>query len=261
MSKKFEIDWWPKIIPLIILVFGVCIWLTDSIDMFNKLSLVVLLGTALIYALQFINMHHASINQEKILSQQRDIANKQYDFNLFTLRMNLRNELVKHFTMALSGEGVSITDDVNMHLVNIEKICNDIKFAFPRTKELSVAISQFKNSCEKITYLAPEKQLIIECNLTNRGNAIVMKYKDCLQVFLENNKITKSVIDKETVRNLGISQKKQTIIFGIMQKYIGVAITKESLENYIFMLFRREMNKGNERLTKVCDILDAYINL
>ena len=261
MSKKIKIDWWPKIIPVIILVFGVCIWWIDSIDIFNKLSLIVLLGTALIYALQFINMHHVSINQEKILSQQRDIANKQYDFNVFTLRMNLRNELVKHFTLALSAEDVSITDDVNIHLVNIGKICDDIKFAFPQTKELTMAISQFKKSCKTITYLAPEKQLIIECSLTNRENSMIMKYKDCLQVVLENNKVTKSVINKELAKNLGFSQKQQTIILGIMQKYIGVALTKDDLENYVFMLFQQEMRLGNTRLNKVCDILDPYIKL
>ena len=259
--KKFVLNSWPIIVPIVIIVFGYYVWNYDNIDLSNRFSLIVLLGTALIYALQFMNMHSASKNQKQILEQQRDIAKNQYDFNIFTLRMNLRNELVKCFTMALSGEDVSLTNDVNMYLVNIEKICNDIKFAFPQTKDLSVAISQFKNSCERITYLAPEKQLIIECGLTNRGNAIVMKYKDCLQVFLEDNKVTKSVIDKEIVRNLGISQKQQTIIFGIMQKYIGVAVTKESLELYMFQLFKREMRLGNTRLNKVCDILDKYIKL
>ena len=127
---KKLIDNWSWLLPIVFVIACVVVWKYTTMGQSDKISISVLLGTAVIYSLQLINMQHASKKQEFILKQQCDIAQKQHNFDIFTLRMNLRNELVKYFTLALSSEDISITNDVNMHLVNIGKICNDIKFVF-----------------------------------------------------------------------------------------------------------------------------------
>ena len=258
---KKLMDNWPWLLPVLFMVAGVIVWEYTSINQSDKISVSVLLGTAIIYSLQFINMRQSSKNQEAILKQQCDIAQKQHNFDVFALRMNLRNDLVKAFTMALSSEDLSITNDVNMHLVNIGKICEDIKFAFPRSKELEDAIKLFKKSCDNITRLATDKQLMIECSLTERASVLYMVYRECLRVVLENGKFAMSVIDKEKLRLLGVSEKEKTIILGTMCKYIVVAKNKEELDNHMYLLFNAEMSKGNVRLNAICKILDKSIKL
>lgn len=259
MKKIFNS--WPILILLVILFFGVYIWNLPDLDKTNKLTSIILLGTAVIYCFQFINMRQNSQNQEIILKQQRDIAQKQHDFELFTLRMNLRNELVRAFTIALSSEDLSITNDVNTHLVNIGKICDDIKFAFPKNKELDNAIKAFKKSCTEITKIAPEKQYIIECDFGRDDRITWLRYKDCLEVFVRGPVIDKRVVNPRKVQDLHISQKEQTIICGIMGKYILVSQTKDGIENYVHNLFHKEMDLGNARLNKICEILDKDIKL
>lgn len=252
---------WPILILIAILFFGIYVWDLENLDQTNKLSLTVLLGTAAIYCFQFMNMRQASKSQKQILQQQCDIAQKQHDFELFTLRMNLRNELVKYFTVALSSEDISITNDVNMHLVNIGKICNDIKFAFTDSKELQYWLESFQNSCIAITKLAPEKQYLIECKMVAQGVSRVLTYKDCLRVVYENEVTSAIVISKTNFEKLGISEKEKDIIFGILSKYIKLVKTKEELDNYMFVLFHKIMSEGKNRLDKLCEILDKEIKL
>ena len=258
---KRILNLWPILILLVIVLSGIYIWNLSDLDKPNKITFVILLGTALIYCLQFINMRQTSENQEQILAQQRNIAQKQHDFNIFTLRMNLRNELVKAFTVSLSSEDLSITNDVNLHLVNIGKICNDIKFAFPRNPELDKTIKLFKKSCEEITKIAPELQYIIECDLDTDDRIIWLRYKNCLEVYVRGQTIDKRVISKQKLQDLHISQKEQDIIFGIMQKYILVSKTKEGIENHIHNLFHEKMDLGQTLLNKICEILDKSIKL
>ena len=252
---------WPWILPLLLMLAGIVVWKYTDINQSDKISVSVLLGTAVIYSLQFINMHQTSKNQEQILKQQRDIAQKQHDFDIFTLRMNLRNDLVKAFTVALSSEDISITNDVNMHLVNIGKICEDIKFAFPRTKDLDAAIKSFKKSCDEITRLALDKQLMIECSLVSRGKALYMTYKGCLRVVLEDGKYTTLVIDDNKLNSLKISEKEKTIILGTMCKYIGTSSNKDELDQHMYLLFNKTMSTGNLRLNKIFEFLDKHIKL
>ena len=252
---------WPILILISILFFGIYVWDIENLDQTNKLSLTVLLGTAAIYCFQFMNMRQTSKSQDLVLKQQYNIAQKQHDFSVFMLRMNLRNNLVKSFTMALSSEDLSITNDVNMHLVNIGKICEDIKFAFPRTNDLDNAIKVFKSSCDEITRLATDKQLMIECSLNSRGKTLYMTYKECLRVVLENGKYTPSIIDKEKKKSLKISHKEETIILGTMCKYIGTSNNKEELDQYMYLLFNRAMSAGNVKLNNLLGIIDNYIKL
>ena len=244
-----------------IIGFGIYVWNLPNLDQNNKLSLTVLLGTAAIYCFQFMNMRQTSKNQDLVLKQQYNISQKQHDFNVFMLRMNLRNNLVKSFTMALSSEDLSITNDVNLHLVNIGKICEDIKFAFSRTKDLDNAIKVFKTSCDEITRLATDKQLMIECSLNNKGETLYMTYKDCLRVVLENGKYTPGIIDKEKKKSLKISHKAETIILGTMCKYIGTARNKEELDQHMYLLFNRAMSAGNAKLNNLLGIIDKQIKL
>lgn len=252
---------WPLLILLIIIGLGAFVWYLPTLELSDKLSLIVLLGTAAIYCLQFMNMRQSSNNQEKILKQQSDIAQKQHEFNVFTLRMSLRNELVKAFTLALSSEDLSITNDVNAHLVNIGKICDDIKFAFPKSQELDNAIKAFKQSCTEITKIAPEKQYLIECEFGKDDRVIWLRYKGCLEVFVKGCVIDKRIVNPEKLQDLHITQKEQTVICGIMGKYILVSQTKDGIENYVHNLFHKAMNLGNSRLKKICEILDKDIKL
>ena len=260
IAKRLLLNW-PWFLPMFLMIAVFIVWKYTIIDQSDKISISVLLGTAIIYSLQFINMRQSSKNQEVILKQQCNIAKKQHEFEIFTLRMNLRNELIKAFTIALSSEDLTITNDVNIHLVNIGKICDDIKFAFPRNKELDKIIKLFKNSCAKITKLAPEKQVIIECKLYKDDRYVRMRYKDCLEVYARENEIEEIVINPRKVLDLQISEKEKTILFGIMKKYILVSTTKDGLDDYIFRLFQREMSLGNARLTQICNMLDKDIQL
>lgn len=258
---KKLIDNWPWVLPVLFVFAGVMVWKYAAIKPSDKISVSVLLGTAIIYSLQFINMRQSSKNQEMVLKQQCDIAQKQHNFDVFTLRMNLRNELVRAFTIALSSEDLSITNDVNTHLVNIGKICDDIKFAFPQNKELDSAIKAFKKSCTEITKIAPEKQYIIECDFGRDDRITWLRYKDCLEVFVRGQIVDKRVINPKKAQDLHISQKERTIICGIMGKYILVSQTKDGIENYVHNLFHKEMDLGNSRLKKICEILDKDIKL
>lgn len=252
---------WPILILVAIVGFGVYVWNLSNLDQTNKLSLTVLLGTAAIYCFQFINMRQSSKNQEAILKQQRDIAQKHHNFEIFTLRMNLRNELVKAFTISLSSEDLSITNDVNMHLVNIGKICDDIKFAFLRTQELDKAIKLFKKSCEEITFMAPERQRLIECAMYTNDRRVFMRYKDCLETCRNGTEITHSIVNPRRFQELRISEKEKNIIFEIMAKYIVKFDNKQQLGEYVYTSFHNKMNIGNARLQKVCEILDKNIKL
>lgn len=258
---KNILSYWPLLILLIIIRFGIYVWDLSALGNSDKLSLIVLLGTAAIYCLQFINMRQSSNNQEKILKQQSDIAQKQHDFNIFTLRMNLRNELVKAFTLALSPEDLSITNDVNMHLVNIGKICDDIKFAFPRSIELDRAIRVFKKSCEEITFFAPERQRLIECTMSKDDRRVCMRYKGCLESCRNGTSISHSIVSPRKFQELHMSEKEKNIIFEIMDKYIVRFDDKEQLSKFTYTTFHNAMNLGNSRLKKVCTILDMYIKL
>lgn len=258
---KKILNTWPILILVSVIVFGVYVWHLSNLDQNDKLSLTVLIGTAVIYCFQFINMRESSRKQEQILEQQCDIAQKQHDFELFTLRMNLRNELVKYFTISLSSEDLSITNDVNAHLVNIGKICNDIRFVFPHSKEMELLLKSFKDACAAITYLAPEKQLLIECTMVTRGETTILTYKDCLRVVYEEGKTTAMVINQNILEKLNISAKEKNIIFGILAKYITVAKNKDELDDYMFKLFDRTMSAGNHKLNKLCELLDRDIKL
>ena len=244
-----------------IMCFMVYVWNVPNLDQTNKLSLTVLLGTAAIYCFQFMNMRQTSKSQEQVLQQQRDIAQKQHNFDVFTLRMNLRNELIKAFTIALSSEDLTITNDVNIHLVNIGKICDDIKFAFSKNKELDKTIKLFKDSCTEITKLAPEKRVIIECKMYTDDRVKYMRYKECLEICVSGQQFEKRVINPRKALGLQISEKEKTILFGIMAKYILISPTKDELEDYIFQLFQKTMNLGKMRLNKICEILDGEIKL
>lgn len=271
MFKKL-IKNWPGIISFIIFVGLLCLIFCFDGNPADKISLIALVGTALIYSFQLNNMQQqkdiakeTAKNQENALKLQCDIAEKQYNFNVFTLRMNLRNDLAKCFTIALSSEGLSITNDVNMHLVNIGKICDDIKFAFPYSAGLSKAIKDFKQCCTDITNLEPEKRIIIECSLSVRDNWVIMTYRDCLRVSVDmsvaGGKPHSAVVSSDLCAKFGFSEKEKTIIFGIMAKYILVAKTKEELDFYMFASFRKVMDAGNKKLKQIFEILDKDIVL
>jgi hypothetical protein len=103
-------------------------------------------------------------SQELLLAEQKAIAQKQYDFNIFQMRVSLRNELKNAFLLSLSAHNQDITNDVNTNLAKMSKILDDIKFAFPASKVLDELIAKFKSHCDKITRLAQDKEIIIQCS-------------------------------------------------------------------------------------------------
>lgn len=150
---------------LVVCILVFCIIYCDIKHIETRLTLIVLIITSLIYAGQLNVMNKqkkiskASYdNQEKILKEQKDIAKQQYDFNVFQMRMNLRNKLYIAFTQSLSVTGLDITDNVNDRLTNIARPLYDIQFAFPVDAELEKLIEKFKSCCKSITELAMEKK-------------------------------------------------------------------------------------------------------
>lgn len=99
------------ILPIIIILgFLSMIYFPISQAMGEKITLIAITFAAVVYFFQLMSMNaqkniseESFKNQEKILKEQKDIANKQYSFNIFTLRMNLRNELQRNFTLLLSA--------------------------------------------------------------------------------------------------------------------------------------------------------------
>ena len=202
-------------------------------------------------------------SQESLLKEQKDIAQKQYDFNIFQMRMKLRNDLENAFLLSLSTTGQDIADDVNIKLASIARILNDIKFAFDANKDLEGLIKKFQSCCDGITRIAMDKRIIIECSEKKKcANGHVLEYKDCLRVYSEKDKpLEPRIMNKALFDNLSISQKEKDIILGIMSMYINCGDTKYDIENYLIALFREQMKTGNIYLNKIFDILDKDITL
>lgn len=147
-------------------------------------------------------------------------------------------------------------------LVNVGKIIDSIKFAFPTNKNLEKLISSFKSQCKKITSLASEKEILIECGeklACSRGH--VLKYKDCFRTYSENGIRNCAVTNKQLFESLKISGKKKDIILGVMSKYIDYGNTKNDIIDHIINLFDVEMAEGNRLLKQIFEILDKDIKL
>ena len=241
------------------ILFATLLYVAIAFEKSDRLTLIALFATALIYSFQLGVMNQ----QERILEEQKDIAKKQYDFDIFQMRMNLRNELHETFTFSLSAIGQDIADDVNIKLVDIGRVLNDIKFAFPASIPLTTYIEAFKSCCDKITRLAKDKEIIIECSeKKSSGKGHVIQYKDCLQVYSENgNNHGEALYNKQIFDTLNISQKEKVIIFAIMRQYIDCGASKWEIENHLIKLFRAEMQRSNEYLKLISDLLDKDICL
>ncbi|MCM1294041.1 MAG: hypothetical protein NC311_00565 [Muribaculaceae bacterium] len=258
------------IFPTIIVLGMICILafpITKSLE--TKLSLLVLMGTALIYAFQLMSMNsqkeiskQSFKNQENILQEQKDIAYKQYQFEVFKLRMELRNELYTNFTLALSANNLDISDDVNVKLVEIGKILNRIEFVFPKSEQLKTLISRFKRTCESLTRFAQDKQIIIECSEKKQcGIGMAMDYKKCIRVWSNKIKHDTSIINQEIFNSLNISEKQHVIIRGIIGEYIDKGNSKAEIEDYVCAIFTNARITGNRLLDEICSILDKHISL
>lgn len=260
MKKRFT-----TIIPCIFIILILYIAIYAPIQTLEgKLTLITLLLTTFIYYLQWLSMKNQEINskrsfdnQEKILEAQKNIAAKQYAFDIFTLRLNLRNELLANFTSALSISGLNIADDVNVKLLQIGKNINDIKFAFPQNAKLTKYISIFKKLCTEFTNITFEKEVIIECGeKTQAGNCIVMDYKKCIRV-TDSGKA--SIILQTKCESLNITNKEFVIITGIMRKYINIAKTKSDIENIIQVRSEQLRTAAQKTLDDIISILDTHI--
>lgn len=237
------------LLPAIIIIGIICVIIFPiSETISSKVTLIALIGTALIYSFQLISMNN-----------QKDIADKQHKFNIFTLRMNLRNELQRVSNLVLSANDRDITDPVNIKLVNLEKITSDIKLAFPKNKKLNSLIIEFMDSCKKITKLAEDKEIIIECGEKRKVNdGYTVKYADMFGIWTDG-------IDKFNYppfsRNTGMSKKQYEIIVKIVCAYINMFPTKKELERYIIEIFGSEMYRGHSLLKEILVILDKDISL
>lgn len=253
------------------LIFTGLIWIVIHFKSqgIEGVTLIALGVTTLVYSFQLgvmkgqKNLSEESFkNQEKILDEQKNIAKKQYDFDIFKLRMDLRNSLQRNFILLLSANNYEIENDVNSVLVDTGKIVDSINFAFPKDKKLDKLISDFKSQCKKIANLAPEKEILIECSekmFVNNG--YVMKYKECMQVYSKNGNYECSITNKSLFESLNISTKKKDIILGIMSKYIDSGKTKDEIIDYLFKVFDIEMAEGKRILNQIFEILDKNIKL
>lgn len=239
----------------------------------NKLTLITLVVTAFVYFLQLVSMKsqekiakeskdiskQSFANQENILKEQQKIAAKQYDFDVFTMRLNLRNELQSNFTDALSVTGLDVANPVNDKLVKIGKNLSDIEFAFPKNSQLTKLIKQFKKLCTEFINLAFEKEIIIECNEKVHFTSIDwIDYKDCLRVKTSGEI---QITHPHKYIALKISNKQKNIITGVMFKYLSFGETKAAIEDAIQVKFNLRMSKASDTLKEICKILDKDIIL
>lgn len=264
-----------NIITILFLFLILSISLAESVpdSLSTKLTLITLVVTAFVYFLQLVSMKsqekiakeskdiskQSFANQENILKEQQKIASKQHDFDVFTMRLNLRNDLQSNFTDALSVTGLDVANPVNDKLVKIGRNLSDIEFAFPKTPQLTKLIKQFKKLCTEFTNLAFEKEIIIECNEKVHFTSFDwIDYKDCLRV-KTNGKVQITNPDKYAA--LKITNKQKTIITGVMFKYLNVGETKSEIEDAIQIKFNLRMSKASETLKEICNILDKDIIL
>lgn len=232
------------------------------------ITIVILIITAFIYYRQFRVMKEQKEisvksfqNQENILNEQKNIAKKQYDFNVFEMRMNLRNELQKEFTLLLDNDNKIITADVSPVVVNIGKIVSSIQMAFQRNKELNDIIASFKKCCTEIHRLAIDRRIIIECAFAKHGSGKGLKYKECIQAWVEGNKQTLTIVNQVKFDECGISRKEYNIIGDIMHHHINDGDDIYAIQMAIKKSFYAQMNLGNEYLQQICSILDKDITL
>jgi hypothetical protein len=200
-------------------------------------------------------------NQETILKEQKDIAEKQYNFNIFEMRMNLRNELQKEFTFLLDNDNKIITADVNPIMANIGKIIGSIKMAFPKNQKLNEIIVKFKKHCGNIHTLAIDRRVMIECAFMKRNSGKGLKYKECIQAWVENNNQTLTIVNQAKFDELGISRKEYNIIGDIMHNHINDGDDIYTIQSYMQKLFNTEMQTGQKLLNQMYEILDKDITL
>lgn len=199
--------------------------------------------------------------------KQKQIAKRQYDFSVFEMRMNLRNELQKEFTFLLDDNNKVISANVDPNMANIGKILNCIKFAFPKDKNLDKLIGEFRTCCQDIHRLAVDKRIIIESHFgtqtytPNRIIARVLTYKDCIRTWSENGQKSRSIINQTEFNRLGLSQKDFVIISGILAQYVDCGNNITEIEDKIIILFNDRMQTGQALLNKLFEILDKNINL
>lgn len=263
------------IITILFLFLILSISLAESVpdSLSTKLTLITLVVTTFVYFLQLVSMKsqekiakeskniskQSFANQENILKEQQKIASKQYDFDVFTMRLNLRNELQANFTDALSVTGLDVANPVNDKLIKIGRNLSDIEFAFPKNPQLTKLIKNFKKLCTEFTDLAFEKEIIIECNEKVHLKSFEwIDYKDCLRV-KTNGEI--QITHPEKYATLKISNKQRTIITGVMLKYLSFGETKAAIEDAIQVKFNLRMSKASDTLKEICNILDKDICL
>ena len=200
--------------------------------------------------------------------QQKQIAKSQYDFSVFEMRMNLRNELQKEFTFLLDDNNKVISANVDPNMVNIGKILNCIKFAFSKDKNLDKLIAEFRTCCTDIHRLAVDKGIIIESQFgthTDGSNgrivARVLTYKGCIRVWSENGRKSRSITNQSEFNRLGLSKKDFVIIGGILAQYADCGNNITEIEDNIIMLFNNRMETGQALLNKIFKILDKNISL
>ncbi|MCL2629652.1 MAG: hypothetical protein FWD33_03130 [Alphaproteobacteria bacterium] len=230
----------------------------------SKLTLIALLGTALIYSFQLGTMNQQKElseksfdKQERILEEQKNIAQKQYDFDVFQMRVNLRNELYKEFTFILSAKNQDLDEEINLPAVNITKICNDIGFAFPVDEKLKDLLLEFRKCCTDIDQLARDRKVIAECS--KKGTGLV--YKECVVVWSRDKNLPNGVMDRAVFEKLNISQKGMYIIFDILGRYVDKGDNITDTEIYVLGLFKKAVESGRERIKQIFAILDEHISL
>ena len=199
--------------------------------------------------------------------QQKRIAKRQYDFSIFEMRMNLRNELQKEFTFLLDDNNKVISANVDPNMVNIGRILNCIKFAFPKDKNLDKLIGEFRTCCQDIHRLAVDKGVIIESHFgtqttgPNHIIARVLTYKDCIRTWSENGLKSMSITNQSEFNRLGLSKKDFVIIGGILAQYVDSGNSITEIEDKIIILFNNRMHTGQAVLNKIFKILDTNISL
>lgn len=266
-SVKFLGKYWHRFLSVLIFVGLIWIIIHFKSQNVEGATLIALGITTLIYSFQLGVMkdqkslsEESFRNQERILDEQKNIAEKQYNFDIFKLRMDLRNNLQRNFTLLLSADNYKIDNDVNNILVDMGKIVDSVSFTFPKDKKLEKLISAFKSQCIRITNLAPEKEILIECSekmFVNNG--YTMRYKECIQVYSISGHYEASIINKSLFDKLNISIKKKDIISGVISKYIDCGKTKDDIVFHLINLFKKEMDEGKSILDQIFNIIDKAI--
>lgn len=258
-----------KIIKKYILSFFICVGLLATIIWYNpsdigaKITIIALIGTALIYSFQLNAMNEQKdiseksfSNQEKILEEQKNIANKQYEFDIFKMRLKLRNELSRAFFELLVMN--KINSNNNYSMLDLNKLFDDIPFVFTKNIELDNKISEFHTYCMINAELLDDREVLTECRKNPENKSLI--YKDLIEVYPKAlNKLPDRNYTK--FKESKMSENDFTNIFGILEKYVDRGNTKMEIDLYWLSVAEPVRQNSKALLMEILSILDKDIQL